>query len=121
MARGSQMSLREYGFTRRDIRGGGGAGTEVANEHFHELVGSVELYIYRHPSRRIKGYEALKSSLESSGCEVVHLEGGSSPVGRSYETIRVTNKGVEIPIPLLRQAHSWAHQRNLLHMFYKKG
>jgi hypothetical protein len=46
---------------------------------------------------------------------------GASPVGKSYETIRITNRGEEIPTPLLRRAHGWAHQRNFLHMFYKKG
>ena len=115
------MSIRDYGFTRRELRGGSGPGTELASEHFQEMIGSVEFYIYRHPNRKIKGYDALKSSLESSDCEVLHLTGTANPVGKGYETIRVTNKGAEIPTPLLRRAHSWAHQRNLLHMFYKKG
>ena len=115
------MSLRDQGFTRREIREGSGAGAEVAGEHFDEMIGSVELYIYRHPSKKIKGLKALKSALQAKGCGVDLMPGGSSPVGKSYETIRVTNSGTEIPTPLLRRAHSWAHQRNFLHMFYKKG
>jgi hypothetical protein len=118
---GCAMSLRDQGFTRRGIRGGSGAGESVASEHFQEMVGSSELYIYRHPNRKIKGYEALKLLLEAEGCEVIHLTDAPSPVGQRFETIRITNKGREIPVPLLRRSHNWAHQRNLLHMFYKKG
>ena len=113
------MSMRGRGFTRRDIRGGSGA--EAAGEHFDEMIGTVELYVYRHPSRKIKGYGALKSALEAGGCRVELAAGGDSPVGKGYETIRVTNGGAEIPVPLLRQAHNWAHRRNFLHMFYKRG
>ena len=115
------MSIRDYGFSRRDIRGGSGTGDDVASEHFDEMIGSVELYMYRHPGRKIKGYGALKLQIESAGCEVVHITDAPAPVGQKYETIRITNKGEQIPVPLLRRAHSWAHQRNLLHMFYKKG
>lgn len=115
------MAMRDQGVTRRDIRGGAGAGGRVAGEHFQEMIGSIEFYVYRHPNRKIKGYEAMKSHLESQGCEVVHVAGTPTPVGQPYETIRITNKGEEIPLPLLRRAHTWAHQRNLLHMFYKKG
>ncbi len=115
------MSMRDRGFTRRDIRGGSGAGAEVASEHFDEMIGTVELYIYRHPSKKIKGYAALKSTLEAQGCEVDLTAAGASPVGKGYETIRIANGGAEIPTPLLRRAHGWAHQRNFLHMFYKRG
>ncbi len=112
--------MRDRGITRKDIRQGGGTGEGVAAEHFGEMIGSIELYIYRHPNRKIKGFEALKVFLESEGCEVVHITDALAPVGQKYETIRVTNQGREILEPLLRRAHSWAHQRNLLHMFYKK-
>ena len=114
--------MGDFGLTRREIRGGSGAGETIASEHFQEMVGSSEFYIYRHPSSKIKGYEALKSYLVSqgSGCEVVRVSDAATPVGRGYETIEITNRGDEIPIALLRRAHNWAHQRNLLHMFYKK-
>ena len=115
------MTMKNYGVTRREIRGGGGAEEGVASEHFDELIGSTELYIYRHPNRKIKGYEALKLHAESQGCEIIHIADASTPVGRGYETIRITNKGDQIPIAILKRAHNWAHQRNLLHMFYKKG
>ena len=115
------MAMRNYGFTRKEIREGSGTGEGVASEHFEEMVGSSELYIYRHPSRKIKGYQALKSYLESEGCDVIHITDTPAPIGQRYETIRITNKGTQIPVALLRRAHNWAHQRNLLHMFYKKG
>ena len=114
------MEMKNCGFTRKDLRGGAGAGQDIASEHFDEMIGSTELYIYRHPNRKIRGYEALQQYLDSQGCEVVHATDSPNPVGHQYQTIRISNKGNEIPIPLLKRAHNWAHQRNLLHMFYKK-
>ena len=112
--------MANYGFTRREIRGGAGVGESIASEHFEEMVGSVEFYIYRHPNKKIKGYEPLKAYLESQGCEVIHVVDAPTPIGQKYETIRITNKGEQVPVQLLKRAHNWAHQRNLLHMFYKK-
>ena len=112
--------MGDFSLTRREIRGGSGAGETIASEHFQEMVGSSEFYIYRRPSRKIKGYEALKSYLASQGCEVLRVPAAATPMGRGYETIGITNRGDEIPVALLRRAHNWAHQRNLLHMFYKK-
>ena len=113
--------MRSHRFTRREIREGAGVGEGIASDHFGEMIGSVELYIYRHPNRKIKGYQALKSYLESQGCEVLHVGDTPTPVGQRYETIRITSRGEQIPVPLLKRAHNWAHQRNLLHMFYKRG
>ena len=111
--------MKELGFTRKEIRGGSGVGEGTAGDHFNEMVGSIELNIYRHPARQIKGYEALKADLESNACEVTKLSDTSNPVGPRYETIKISNGGNEISVPLLKRAHNWAHQRNLLHMFYK--
>ena len=112
--------MRNYGFTRRDLRGGSGTGESIASEHFSDMIGSTELNIYRHRNKKIKGYEALKVGLESEGCAVVHLADAPAPIGHGFETIRITNRGEQIPTPLLRRAHGWAHQRNFLHMFHKK-
>ena len=112
------MDVRKYGISRREIREGAGGG---ANEHFDELIGSTELYIYRHSHQKTKGYEALKLFLEAQGCYVVYAANAPNPVGQGYETISITNKGQEIPVPALKRAHSWAHQRNLLHLFRKRG
>ena len=115
------MDLRSYGITRREIRSGAGAGEEMASEHFDELVGSVELSIYRHPNRKIKGYEALKQHVESQGCQVAYNVDSPTPFGKGYATIKITNAEEEIPVPALKRAHNWAHQRNLPHLFQKKG
>ena len=114
------MDVRKYGLTRRELRAGGGTKEGLAGEHFDEMIGSQEFHIYRSPNRKLKGYEALKSFLESQGCDVIRIADAPSPVGKGYETIRITNKGERIPVPYLRRAHNWAHQRNLLHLFQKK-
>jgi len=111
------MDVRRYGFTRREIRGGAGGG---ASEHFEEMIGSTEFYMYRHPNSKIKGYETLKLFSESQGCDVLYIAAGPTPVGKGFETVRITNNGREIPIPVLKRAHNWAHRRNLLHLFYKE-
>ena len=117
---GWTMAMKRYGFTRREIRGGSGSGDGVASEHFEEMLGSTEFHIYRHHGRKVKGYEALKEYLESQGCEFLHLLDSPAPVGQGYETLRITSRGNQIPATLLKRAHNWAHQRNLLHMFHKK-
>ena len=115
------MAMRNYRFTRREIREGSGSEEGIATEHFDEMIGSIEFFVYRHPNRKMKGYEALKLHLESQGCEVIHTTDTPTPIGNRFETLRITNKGGQIPTPLLKRAHNWAHQRDLLHMFYKKG
>ena len=112
------MDVRKHGITRREIREGAGG---EAQEHFDDLIGSTELYIYRHPHQKTRGYETLKLFLESQGCRVEHAADAPNPVGQGYETIGITNKGQEIPVPALKRAHSWAHRRNLLHLFHKRG
>ena len=111
------MNIRSYGISRRDIRGGSGGG---ANEHFDDLIGSVELHIYRHTNQKAKGYDSLKIFLESQGCLVVYANDTPNPVGHGYGTMSITNNGSEIPVSALKRAHSWAHQRNLLHLFHKR-
>ena len=112
------MEIRNQGVTRRDIRGGAGGG---ANEHFDELIGSTEFNIYRHRNSKIRGFETLKLFLESQSCDTLYITDAPAPVGPGYETIRITYKGNEIPIASLKRAHNWAHRRNLLHLFHKKG
>ena len=41
------------------------------NDHFDELVGATELFIYQTPNRRTKGFDALKLFLEANECEVL--------------------------------------------------
>ena len=117
----SDFNVRDRGYSRRQMRQGGGRGDGVADDHFDDLVGSTEFYIYRPPSRKINGYEPLKLVLESEGCEVVFLVEANCAAGPGYETCRITRKAGPIPDAALRRAHAWAHQRNFLHLFYKGG
>ncbi len=117
----SDFNVRDKGYTRRQMRQGGGRGEGVADDHFDDLVGSTEFYIYRPPSRKMDGYEPLKLLLESEGCEVVYLLETNCAAGPGYETIRITRKAGPIPNPVLKRAHAWAHRRNFLHLFYKGG
>ena len=113
--------MRSHGLTRRELRAGAGRGEATAEGHFDELVGSHEFFVYRKPNAKIKGYDSLKSWLESQGCDVVRIPDAPNPAGPGFETIRITGKGEQIPVPNLRRAHDWAHQRNLFHLFHKKG
>jgi hypothetical protein len=111
------MDLRNYGIRRRDLREGSGRGS--GNDHFEDLIGSTEFYIYQPPDQQPRGYESFKLYLEAQGCEVIFTTDTPVDVGDEYEALRITHRGNEIPVPVLKRAHSWAHQRNLLHSFFK--
>ena len=111
------MSLRDHGFTRRQLRQGGGRGT--GEDHVDAMFGSTELTVYLTPNTRPKGYESLKAHLEAQGCEIV-VTADTPPELSRYEAVRITyEKADPIPNPLLKRAHKWAHQRNYLHSFFK--
>ena len=103
--------------SRRELRQGGGRGT--GDDHFDEVEGSTEFEIFLTPNKRAKGYEALKRFLESEGCHVAFPAGSSNLPGPRYQAVRVTSGDEEIPAAALRRGHRWAHQRNLLHSFFK--
>ena len=84
-----------------------------------EVLGCTELYIYQTPNTRPKGYSGLKTYLEAQGCEIIFTADGPPELSR-YETMRIThNRAEPIPDPAVKRAHSWAHQRNYLHTFFK--
>ena len=112
------MEIRDLGTTRRQRRQGAGGG---AADHFDEMIGSTELNIFRPQNANIRGFEPLKASLDSEGCDTAYMADAPNPVGKGYETIRITNKDQQIPVHVLRRAHNWAHRRNLLHLFRKPG
>jgi hypothetical protein len=111
------MDLRNYGIGKRDLRQGAGRGN--GNDHFEDLLGSTEFYIYQPGSQKPKGYESLKLFLDSQGCEVIFTADTPAELGNEYEALRITYKGKDIPVPVLKRAHTWAHQRNLLHSFFR--
>ena len=110
-------NLSDYGFNRRQRRQGGGRGN--GNDHVDEMMGSTELYIYQTPNRKVKGRDSLKVYLESEGCEVI-FTADAPPELSDYESMRITHRGGEkIPDAVLKRAHSWAHNRNFLHSFFR--
>ncbi len=109
--------LSSYGINRDQLRQGGGRGN--GNDHFDELVGSVEFYVYQTPGRRVKGFDSLKLFAEGEGCELLYT-GEAPPELIDYETLRITHRRSEpIPDSVLKRAHSWAHRNNFLHSFFK--
>ena len=110
-------NLGDYGFNRRDLRQGGGRGS--GSDHLDELMGCTELYIYQTPNRKVQGYDSLKIFIESEGCEVI-FTADAPPELSNYETMRITHrKGEKIPDTVVKRAHSWAHNRNFLHSFFR--
>ena len=110
-------SLGDHGFTRQQLRQGGGRGN--GNDHLDELIGATELFVYQTPNTKPKGFESLKLFLEASECELIFTV-DVPPELRSYEAFRIThNSGEKIPDAVLRRCHAWAHGRNYLHSFFK--
>ena len=114
--------LSNYGIGRDQLRQGGGRGN--GNDHFDELVGSTEFYVYQTPGRRVKGFDSLKLYAEAEGCELLYTA-EAPPELSDHETLRITNPGgpgrraEPIPDAVLKRAHSWAHRNNFLHSFFK--
>ena len=110
-------NLTNAGFTRSQLRQGGGRGN--GNDHLDELIGSTELVIYQTPNKKPKGFESLKAFLAASECELFFTT-DIPPALKNYEAFRITYKaGQTIPDQILRRCHSWAHGRNFLHSFFK--
>ena len=111
------MSLGNHGISRRNLRQGGGRGT--GEDHVDGMFGSTELYIYQAPNTKRKGFEALKTYLDAQGCDIT-LTADAPPELSRHQTMLISQRQAEsIPIPALKRAHSWAHQRNYLHSFFK--
>jgi len=114
------MDLGSHGISRAQLRQGSqGPGGGVGDDHFEQMAGSRDLYIYLTPNRKVKGYTELKGFLEEQGCQVQQAPDAPLMPGKRYAAIKVTFKGGLIPEPALRRAHRWAHQRNFLHSFFK--
>ena len=105
--------------TRAQLRIGSGKGTDVADEHVHEMLGSSELYVYVTPGIKPKGYAQLKSFLEGAGCEVRVSDDAPMLPAKGYKAVRITHGGKSMEDEVLRRAHRWAHRNNYLHSFFK--
>ena len=106
--------------TKAQLRIGSGKGVRIADEHFFEMVGSRDFYVYVTPRTNAKGYDALKASMESQGYAVSVADEGPMLPAKGYRAVKITTTTSDtIADEALRQAHRWAHQRNYLHSFFK--
>ena len=111
--------MRQPGFrlTRRQLREGSEPSVEW--EHYDEVLGSSEFYVYVTPNRKTKGFEALKSYLIAQGCQVEFTTVTPVQMPERYQVVKVTYQVGVIPNPALRRVHKWAHGRNFLHSFFQ--
>lgn len=110
------MELSRFGIGKRDLRQGPGRGN--GNDHLDDLVGSTEFYVYQPGDQKLRGYESLRLYLEAQGCEALYTSDVPPELGANYQALRITHNGEAIPVPVLKRAHSWAHQRGLFHSFF---
>ena len=113
------MSLQDRGISKSQLNVGSGKGVEVADEHFWEVQGSRDFYVYVTPHSKPKGYDQLKSFLTESGCEVNVSEDAPLLPGKGYKAVKMKAGGKVMQDDILKRAHRWAHQRNYLHSFFK--
>ena len=114
------MTMRDRGMTKAQLRIGSGKGVAIADEHFYEMAGSRDFYVYVTPRTKAKGYDALKAAMESEGYAVSVSDEAPMLPARGYKAVKITTTTTDrIADEPLRQAHRWAHQRNYLHSFFK--
>ena len=107
------------GMNRSKLREGSGKGVDVADEHFHEVAGSKDFYVYVTPNRKAKGYEALRDWLRQQGYSVTVSDDAPLLPAKGYKAIKVTSATGVLSDEAVRRTHRWAHQRNFLHSFFK--
>ena len=98
---------------------GSGKGVDVADEHFREVAGSRDFWVYVPPKSKVKGYDGLKTFLMEQGCEVEVSDTAPMLPAKGYKAIKITHGGEVMSDDIVRRAHRWAHQRNYLHSFFK--
>ena len=114
------MTMRDRGMTKAQLRVGSGKGVTIADEHFFEMAGSRDFYVYVTPRTKAKGYDALKAAMLAQGYAVSVADEAPMLPAKGYRAVKITTTTTEtIADEALRQAHRWAHQRNYLHSFFK--
>ena len=93
----------------------GGTGAE----HFDEVSGSSEFFIYVAPNMQTKGYDGLKTFLEKLGCDVEFPAVAPLSPSPRHQAIKITRSGGDIPTSGLKRAHAWAHTHSFPHSFFK--
>ena len=84
------MSMHDRGMTRAQLKTGSGKGTDVADEHFFEIVGSRDFYVYVTPKSKPKGYDDLRGFLTTEGCEVNVSNNAPMLPAEGYKAVKVT-------------------------------
>ena len=105
------------GAGRAKLREGGGRGT--GDDHFFELDGSSRITVFIPPGNKMKGYREFKERMEADGCQVVYPAPSNELPNARYTAVNITCDGKVISSTSLKRAHRWAHQRNLLHSFFR--
>ena len=86
------MGLRHHGLTRSQLRQGSqGPGGGVGDDHFQDMMGSRDLYLYITPNHKVKGYGPLKEFLEKQGCQVQLAPTAPLMPGKGYTAIKITS------------------------------
>ena len=114
-----RMTMQDRGVTRAQLRTGSGKGTNVADDHFPEVAGSRDFWVYVTPNSKPKGYESLKAFLVKEGCDIQVSDTAPMLPAKGYKAIKITHAGEVMTDDVVRRAHRWAHQRNYLHSFFK--
>ncbi len=112
--------MRWGGAGRRALRVSSNRGT--GDDHLPELQGSDRLTIFVAPNAKMKGYRELKAGLEELGCQVTYPSMSPAVLrempGPRYKAINIEARE-GIPPGALREAHRWAHRRDMLHSFFR--
>ncbi|MBL76248.1 MAG: hypothetical protein CL763_04945 [Chloroflexi bacterium] len=109
----------KQGMNRSRLREGSGKGKEIADEHFHEVAGSKDFYVYVTPNRKAKGFEQLRDWLRSQGYLVNVSDQAPLLPAKGYKAIKVTTSEPTLSDEAVKRTHRWAHERNFLHSFFK--
>ncbi len=111
------MWRKDLGANRKTLREG--SGKDVEKEHYDEVLGSSEFYIYISPNKKPKGYLELKKYLESLGAKVEYPVITDNKPSPGHQVIRITMDHTVMPDPVLLRSHKWAHHLNFLHSFFR--
>jgi hypothetical protein len=96
------------------------SGRNNADEHFSEMVGSSDFWIYLAPDTPLKGYDELRKEVEAHGCTIRPATDAPVNMGPYYMVMKIKpREDALVPVDLLKLAHRWAHQHDFLHSFFK--
>ncbi len=112
--------MRWGGASRRNLRQSSNRGT--GDDHLFELEGISRITIFIPRHHKMKGYRDLKARLEAAGCQVTYPSQSPAALreapGPQYQAVNVEAPG-RMPPEAIKAAHRWAHQRDLLHSFFR--